>query len=119
MGLRIYSRFMKPMTLSAKQLADFRSLPFADLGEGFPFPEDSLPKHACVEPKVPLMTLVSVLCDFLRSDGDSNLLRRLWGHFCASLNFLLSGVDLRLLLVCLHVFRYACICLRGLYCSLC
>ena len=31
------------------------------------------------------MTLVSCVCDPLRSGGDYPLLRRLWGHFCASL----------------------------------
>ena len=31
------------------------------------------------------MTLVSCFCDLLRSGGDLTLLRRMWGHFCASL----------------------------------
>ena len=73
------------MTLSAEQLANFRSHPFEDRSEGFPSPEDLLPKHARVESKEPFMTLVSALCDFLRSGGDFNLLRRLWSHSCASL----------------------------------
>ena len=31
------------------------------------------------------MTLVASLCDFLRSGGDFNLVRRLWGYFRATL----------------------------------
>ena len=85
MRLPIYNRLMEPMTLSAAQLAGFRSRPFEDLGEGFPFPEDLVPKRARIESKVPYMTLVASLCDFLRSGGDFNLVRRLWGYFRATL----------------------------------
>ena len=34
---------------------------------------------------MPFMTLVSCVCDLLRSGGDFALLRRLWNHFCSSL----------------------------------
>ena len=85
MGLPIYNRLMEPMTLSAAQLADFRSRPFEDLGEGFPFPENLVPTRARVESKVPYMTLVASLFDFLRSGLDFNLVRRLRGYFRATL----------------------------------
>ena len=74
------------MELTPSQLADYRSRPFEDLGEGFPFPEDLLPKHSRADSRVPFMTLVCCLCELLRSGGDFVLLRRLWGHFLASLS---------------------------------
>ena len=74
------------MELSANQLADYCSRPFEDLAEGFPFPEDLLPKQSRVDSRVPNMTLVGCLCELLRSGGDFILLRRLWGHFLASLS---------------------------------
>ena len=77
MGLPVYNRLMEPMTLSAEQLADFHSRHFQDLGVGFPFPEDLLSKQARVKSKVPFMTLVSPLCDFLCSGCDFIILRRL------------------------------------------
>ena len=55
------------------------------MGPEFPFPEDLLPKHSRVGSKVPFMTLVSCFCDWLRSGGDFFLVRRLWGHFLATL----------------------------------
>ena len=85
MNLQVLNRSMEPMELSANQLADCRSRPFEDLAEGFPFPEDLLPKHSRVDSRVPYMTLVGCLCELLRSGGDFILLRRLWGHFLASL----------------------------------
>ena len=58
-GLTIYNRLLEPMELSASQEAEFRSRPLVDLAEGYPFPEDLLPKHSRVDSKVPFMTLVS------------------------------------------------------------
>ena len=85
MGLQVYNRLMEPITLLDEQLADFRSRTFEDLGEGFPFPEDLAPKYSQVISRVPFMTLVSCLCELLRSGGEFTLLRRLWGHFYSSL----------------------------------
>ena len=85
MGLPVLNRLMEPMVLSANQLADFNARAFVDLAEGFPFPEDRVPKHAQVTSRVPFMTLVSSFCDLLSSGGDYTLLRRLWGHFRATL----------------------------------
>ena len=85
MGLTIYNRLLELMELSASQEPEFHSRPLVDLAEGYPFPEDLLPKHSRVDSKVPLMTLVSCVCDWLRSGCDYSLLRRLWGRFCASL----------------------------------
>ena len=85
MGWPVLNKLMEPMTLSANQEADFRSRPFVDLGEEYPFPEDLLPKHAKVESKVPFMTLVSSICEWLRSGGSFSLVQRLWGHFLATL----------------------------------
>ena len=45
MGLTIYNRLLEPMELSASQEAEFRSRPLVDLAEGYPIPEDLLPKH--------------------------------------------------------------------------
>ena len=85
MGLPVYNRLLEPMELSAGQIADFKSREFVDLAEGFPFPEDLLPKHSQVGSKVPFMTLISCVCEWLRSGGDFALLRRLWVNFRSSL----------------------------------
>ena len=73
------------MTLSASQEDEFCSRPFVNLGDEFPFPEEPLPKQSRVETKVPFMTLVSCICEWLRSDGDFSLVERLRGLFLASL----------------------------------
>ena len=85
MGLQVLNRLMEPMELSASQLADYKSRPFCDLSGEYPFPEDLLPKHSKAESNVPYMTLVSCFCEFLRNGGDFDYLRRLWGHFRATL----------------------------------
>ena len=86
MKLPLLNRLMEPMELSASQLAEYQSRPFEDLSEGYPFPEELLPKHSRVGSKVPFMTFVGCLCELLRSGGDFLLLRQLWGHFLASLS---------------------------------
>ena len=85
MELPVYNKLMEPMELSATQEAEYRARPFVDLGPEFPFAEDLLPKPARADSKVPFMTFVSGFCDFLHSDGDFSLMRRLWGYFLASL----------------------------------
>ena len=52
----------------------------------YPFPEDALPKHSRPDSKVPLMTMISSLMELLQSGGSYTLLRRLWGHFRATLS---------------------------------
>ena len=54
------------MTLTETQLAEYRARPFEDLGGEFPYPEDLVAKHAHPGSKVPLMTLVSCVCELLR-----------------------------------------------------
>ena len=85
MGLPVLNRLMEPMELSEGQLAEYHSKAFEDLSEGYPFPEDLLPKHSRVESKVPFMTLVSCVCELLCSGGDFVLFRRLWSHFLLTL----------------------------------
>ena len=84
-GLPVYNRWLEPMELTAAQIAEYKAQPFVDLAEGFPFPEDLVPKHAQVDSKVPFMTMISAVCEWLRSGGDFTLLRRLWACFRASL----------------------------------
>ena len=84
MGLSVLNRLMEPMVLSDTQMANFKSRAFVDLAEGYPFPEDLVPKHSTVTSRVPFMTLVSGFSDLLQSWSDYTLLRRLWGHFCSS-----------------------------------
>ena len=86
MGLPVLNRLMEPMVLSDNQIADYKSWTFVDLAEGYPFPEDLVPKHSTVSSRVPFMTLVSSFCELLRSGGDYTVLRRLWGHFCSSVD---------------------------------
>ena len=69
------------MELQESQEAEYRARP---VGFGRLL-EDLFPKHSQVKCRVPFMTLVSCFCDLLRSGGDLTLLRRMWGHFCASL----------------------------------
>ena len=87
MGMPVYNKLLEPMTLTETQLAEYRARPFEDLGGEFPYPEDLVAKHAHPGSKVPLMTLVSCVCELLRrgGGGDFFLLRHLWGHFTASL----------------------------------
>ena len=84
-GMQVYNKLLEPLTLNDRQLEDHRSRPWFELGTGYPFPEDLIPKHSRIESRVPFMTLVSCVTELLRSGGDFQLLRRLWGHFCASL----------------------------------
>ena len=84
-GLPIYNRLLEPMELTANRIAEYKAKPFIDLAEGFPFPEDLLPKHAQVGSKVPFMTMISSVCEWLRSGGNFTLLRRLWACFRVSL----------------------------------
>ena len=84
-GLPVYNRWLEPMELTAAQIAEYKAQPFVDLAEGFPFPEDLVPKHAQVDSKVPFMTMISAVCEWLRSGGDFTLLRRLWACFRACL----------------------------------
>ena len=44
MKLPVLNRLMEPMELSASLLADYRARPFEDLSEGYPFPEDLVPR---------------------------------------------------------------------------
>ena len=85
MGMPVLNRLMEPMQLSEEQLAEYRAKPFVELGEGYPFPEELLPKHSQVGSKIAFMTLVGCLCDLLRVGGDFTLVRQLWSHFCLSL----------------------------------
>ena len=85
MGLPVYNRLLEPMELTESQVAEFKLRAFVDLAEGFPFPEDLLPKHSQVGSKVPFMTFISCICEWLRSGGDFSLLRRLWANFRVSL----------------------------------
>ena len=85
MGLPVLNRLLEPLELSASQEAEFRARPFVDLAEGYPFPEDLVPKQSQVKSRVPSMTFVSCFCDLLRSGGNFTLLRPMWRHFCALL----------------------------------
>ena len=85
MDMPVYNKLLEPITLTETQLAENRARPFEDLGGEFPYPEDLVAKHAHPGSKVPLMTLVSCVCELLRRGGDFFLLRHLWGHFTASL----------------------------------
>ena len=84
-GLPVYNKLMEKMSLSEEQMAEFRNRPFVDMAEGYPFPEDLLPKHSKPESKVPFMTMISCLCELLRGGGDFSTLRRLWGLFRVTL----------------------------------
>ena len=85
MNMPVYNKLLEPMTLSETQLAEYRARPFEDLGGEFPYPEDLVAKHAQPSSTVPLMTLVSCVCELLRKGGDFFLLRHLWGRFTDSL----------------------------------
>ena len=63
MGLLVNNRLMKPLKLTDSQNTQYQSLSFLAVCDGHPFPEDLSPKHAWVEFRVPLMTLVSCLWD--------------------------------------------------------
>ena len=69
MGTLIYNKLLEPMELSDKQRADYLARPFVDLGPEYPFPEDLLPRHSQSTSRVPLMTLVGCVCEFLGSGG--------------------------------------------------
>ena len=85
MGMPVYNKLLEPMTLSETQLAEYRARPFEELGGEFPYPEDLLDKHSHPKSKVPLMTLVSSVCELIGRGGDFFLLRQLWGRSTSSL----------------------------------
>ena len=59
MGLPVLNRLLEPLEFSESQEAEYRPRPFVDLAEGYPVPEDLIPKHSQVQSRVPFMTLVS------------------------------------------------------------
>ena len=67
MGLPVLNRLLEPMELSESQMAEYRARHFVDLAEGYPFPEELIPKHCQVKSRVPFMTLVSCFCDLRQS----------------------------------------------------
>ena len=93
--LQVLNRLLEPMELSDSQLVDYTSRPFVDLSGEYPIPEDLFPKHSRVGSKVPFLTLFSCFCEFLRNGGDFDYLRRLWGHFSATLCDQEPGFPLR------------------------
>ena len=72
MDMPVYNKLLEPMTLTETQLAEYRARPFEDLGGEFPYPEDSLAKHAHPGSNVPLMTLVSCVFELLRRGATSS-----------------------------------------------
>ena len=85
MGFPVLNQLMEPMTLSDSQMADYKSRVFVDLAEGYPFPEDLVPKHATVLSRVPFMTLVSSFCDLQSGGFHFYSVATMWGDFCSSL----------------------------------
>ena len=49
MGLPVLNRLLEPMELSQSQMAEYRARPFVDMAEGYPFPEELIPKHCQVK----------------------------------------------------------------------
>ena len=84
-GLQVYNKLLDPMELSESQMQEYLSRPCKEKPEGFSFPEDLLPSCTRVESSVPVMTMVNCLIEMLRSGGDYLFLRKLWGHFRATL----------------------------------
>ena len=83
-GLQVYNKLLDPMELSESQTQEYLARPFKEKPEGFSFPEDLLPSCTRVDSSVPL-TMVNCLIELLRSGGDYLLLRKLCGHFRATL----------------------------------
>ena len=84
-GLQVYNKLLDPIELSDAQTRDYLARPFKEKPEGFSFPEDLLPACTRVDSSVPLMTMINCLIELLRSAGDYLLLRKLSGHFRATL----------------------------------
>ena len=84
-NLQEYNKFLDPMEQSESQTQEYLSRPFKEKPEGFRFPEDLLPSCTRVDSSVPMMTMVNCLIEMLRSGGDYLFLRKLWGHFRATL----------------------------------
>ena len=84
-GLQVYNKLLDPMELSESQTQEYLARPFKEKPEGFSFPEDLLPSCTRVDSSVPLLTMVNCLIELLRIGGDYLLLRKLWGHFRATL----------------------------------
>ena len=84
-SLQVYNKLLDPMELSESQTQEYLSRPFKEKPEGFSFPEDLLPSCTRVDSSVPMMTMVNCLIEMLRSGGDYLFLRKLWGHFRATL----------------------------------
>ena len=84
-GLQVYNKLLDPMELSESQTQEYLARPFKEKPEGFSSPEDLLLSCTRVDSSVPLLTMVNCLIELLRSGGDYLLLRKLWGHFRATL----------------------------------
>ena len=84
-GLQVYNKLLDPMELSDAQTKEYLSRPFKEKPEGFSFPEDLLPACTRADSSVPIMTMINCLVELLRSGGDYLLLRKLWGHFRATI----------------------------------
>ena len=80
-----YNKLLDPMELNESQIQEYLSRPCKEKPEGFSFPEDLLPSCTRVDSSVPMMTKVNCLIEMLRSGGDYLFLRKLWGHFRATL----------------------------------
>ena len=85
-NLPVFNKLRESIVLSADRREHYFSKSFVPLSSEYPFPGDSLPKHSRPESKVPLMTMISSLMELLQNDGSYTLLRRLWGHFRATLS---------------------------------
>ena len=82
-GLQVYIKLLEPME---SQTQEYLPSPFKEKPEGFSFPEDMLPSCTRVDSSVPLITMINCLIEMLRSGWwDYLFLRKLWGHFRATL----------------------------------
>ena len=84
-GLQVYNKLLDPMEVSDVQTRDYLARPFKEKSDGFSFLEDLLPACTRIDSSVPLITMINCLVELLRTGGDYLQLRKLWGHFRATL----------------------------------
>ena len=68
-GKEVSIELLYTRELNERQLSEYRSRPWYEVGPGYPLLEDFVPKHSRVVSRVPFMTLLSCVTELLRSGG--------------------------------------------------
>ena len=79
----------------ANELPKFIHAELVDIGERFPFYDDSMKGHttALVTPEARAKTQICIVTDFIKTQGDLSLIRNLWARVSSFTNYQASLCD--------------------------